>query len=222
MASRAKKLIGAEIIPSAVENARKNAAHNHVTNAEFLCGDAKDAARILYERGERPDVIVIDPPRKGCDAAVISTIAAMRPTRVVYVSCDPATLARDLKQFTAEDYNIEAVTPVDMFPGTAHVETVCLLSKLKSNQHIEVELDMDELDLTDAEKKATYQEIKDYVLEHSGLKVSSLYIAQVKQKCGIIERENYNKPKSEDAKQPQCPPDKEKAIKEALQYFGMI
>ena len=102
MASRAKKLIGAEIIPSAVENARKNAAHNHVTNAEFLCGDAKDAARILYERGERPDVIVIDPPRKGCDAAVITTIAAMRPTRVVYVSCDPATLARDLKQFTAE------------------------------------------------------------------------------------------------------------------------
>lgn len=102
------------------------------------------------------------------------------------------------------------------------IETVCLLSKLKSTQHIEVELDMDELDLTDAEKKATYQEIKDYVLEHTGLKVSSLYIAQVKQKCGIIERENYNKPKSEDAKQPQCPPDKEKAIKEALRHFGMI
>ncbi len=125
LAEQAQKVIGAEIIPSAVENARKNAAHNHVTNAEFLCGDAKDAARILYERGERPDVIVIDPPRKGCDAAVITTIAAMRPTRVVYVSCDPATLARDLKQFTAEDYNIEAVTPVDMFPCTAHVETVC-------------------------------------------------------------------------------------------------
>ena len=103
-----------------------------------------------------------------------------------------------------------------------HVETVCLLSKLNAKQHIEINLDMDELDLTDAEKKATYQEIKDYVMEHSGLKVSSLYIAQVKQKCGIIERENYNKPKSEDAKQPQCPPDKEKAIKEALKHFGMI
>ena len=102
------------------------------------------------------------------------------------------------------------------------VETVCLLSKLNAKQHIEINLDMDELDLTDAEKKATYQEIKDYVLEHSGLKVSSLYIAQVKQKCGIIERENYNKPKSEDAKQPQCPPDKEKAIKEVLKHFGMI
>ena len=118
----------------------------------------------------------------------------------------------------------------DLFPCTVdihgtvstHVETVCLLSKLKSTQHIEVELDMDELDLTAAEKKATYQEIKDFVLEHTGLKVSSLYIAQVKQKCGIIERENYNKPKSEDAKQPQCPPEKEEAIKEALKHFGMI
>lgn len=105
---------------------------------------------------------------------------------------------------------------------TTHVETVVLLSKLNAKQHIEIDLSMDELDLTDAEKKATYQEIKDYVLEHSGLKVSSLYIAQVKQQCGIIERENYNKPKSEDAKQPQCPSDKEKAIKEALRYFGMI
>ena len=151
MASRAKKLIGAEIIPSAVENARKNAAHNHVANAEFLCGDAKDAARILYERGERPDVIVIDPPRKGCDAAVITTIAAMRPTRVVYVSCDPATLARDLKQFTAEDYNIEAVTPVDMFPGTAHVETVVLLSHKKPDGHGEG-LVINESNLEDTDK----------------------------------------------------------------------
>ena len=128
---------------------------------------------------------------------------------------------------------ISPISGVEQFPRThgesdiisglsSHVETVCLLSKLKSTQHIEVELDMDELDLTDAEKKATYQEIKDYVLEHSGLKVSNLYIAQVKKKCGIIERENYNKPKSEDAKQPQCPPDKEKAIKEALKHFGMI
>ena len=105
---------------------------------------------------------------------------------------------------------------------SCHVESVCLLSKLNAKQHIEVDIHMDELDLTDAEKKATYSEIKEYVLEHTGLKVSSLYIAQVKQKCGIIERENYNKPKSEDARQPQCPPDKEKAIKEALLHFGMI
>ena len=146
----------------------------------------------------------------------------LKPKRVVYVSCNPETLARDLRVLVDGGYRAEWATPVDMFPGTEHVETICLLSKLNAKQHIEINLDMDELDLTDAEKKATYQEIKDYVLEHSGLKVSSLYIAQVKQKCGIIERENYNKPKSEDAKQPQCPPDKEKAIKEALTHFGMI
>ena len=222
MASRAKKLIGAEIIPSAVENARKNAAHNHVTNAEFLCGDAKDAARILYERGERPDVIVIDPPRKGCDAAVISTIAAMRPTRVVYVSCDPATLARDLKQFTAEEYNIEAVTPVDMFPGTAHVETVVQLVRKKPDTYIDITVDMDELDLTSSEAKATYDEIKDYIFDKYHVKVSSLYIAQVKQRHGIIERDCYNNSKKETPNQPQCPSEKVKLIEEALRHFKMI
>ena len=160
--------------------------------------------------------------RQGLAPDVVEAAASMEPERIVYVSCDPATLARDVARFAPLGYHPVRACAVDLFPGTANVETVCLLSKLKSTQHIEVELDMDELDLTDAEKKATYQEIKDNVLEHSGLKVSSLYIAQIKQKCGIIERENYNKPKSEDAKQPQCPPDKEKAIKEALQHFGMI
>ena len=146
----------------------------------------------------------------------------MRPTRVVYVSCDPATLARDLKQFTAEDYNIEAVTPVDMFPGTAHVETVVLLSQQKPDDTIEIDLDLDELDATSAELKATYQEIKDYVLKEFGLKVSSLYISQVKRKCGIEVGENYNLPKSENARVPQCPKEKEDAIKAALKYFAMI
>lgn len=131
MAKHAKKLIGAEIIPAAIENAKRNAARNHIENAEFLCGDAAQAAKILFDRGEKPDVIVIDPPRKGCDASLISTIAAMRPERVVYVSCDPATLARDLKRFDESGYKIQAVTPVDMFPCTAHVETVVWLSKGK-------------------------------------------------------------------------------------------
>ena len=153
---------------------------------------------------------------------MLNAIASSGVSQIAYVSCNPSTLARDVKLLAAAGYQLEWAQPVDMFPWTKHVETVCLLSKLNAKQHIEINLDMDELDLTDAEKKATYQEIKDYVLEHSGLKVSSLYIAQVKQKCGIIERENYNKPKSEDAKQPQCPPDKEKAIKEALTHFGMI
>ena len=131
MAHKAKKLIGAEIVAAAIENAKRNAARNHIENAEFICGDAAQAAKVLHERGEKPDVIVIDPPRKGCDAALITTIAAMRPDRVVYVSCDPATLARDLKLFDENGYKIRAVTPVDMFPCTAHVETVCLLSREK-------------------------------------------------------------------------------------------
>ena len=115
----------------------------------------------------------------------------------------------------AKGYDINSI-------NSTHVETVCLLSKLNVNHHIEVELNLDELDLTDVEKKATYEEIKAYVLENTGLKVSNLYIAQVKQKYGIIERENYNKPKSENVRQPQCPPEKENAIKDALKHFGMI
>ena len=177
------------------------------------------------ERSEgmlHPDVIVVDPPRKGCDEKCLETILKMKPERVVYVSCDPATLARDLKYLCREEYELRQVQPVDMFPQSVHVETVCLLSKLHSDQHIEVELQMDELDLTSAESKATYEEIKDYVLEHSGLKVSSLYIAQVKEKCGIIERVNYNLPKSENSRQSKCPPEKEAAIREALGYFHMI
>ena len=222
LARHAKKAIGVEIVPQAIEDAKFNAAQNGMENAEFFCMDAGQAAKMLADRRTRPDVIVVDPPRKGVSVDVIEAISAMAPQRVVYVSCDPATLARDLKLLTAAGYTLQTAEAFDLFPRCAHVETVCLLSKLKSTQHIEVELDMDELDLTDAEKKATYQEIKNYVLEHCGLKVSNLYIAQVKQKCGIIERENYNKPKSEDARQPQCPPEKEKAIKEALKHFGMI
>lgn len=222
LSDHAKKVLGAEIVPEAIDDARENAARNGVKNAEFFCGDASDVAKKLARENLRPDVITVDPPRKGLAADVVEIIAEMQPGRVVYVSCDSATMARDVKRLADLGYTAQRACAVDMFPRADHVETICLLSKLNAKQHIEINLDMDELDLTDAEKKATYQEIKDYVLEHSGLKVSSLYIAQVKQKCGIIERENYNKPKSEDAKQPQCPPDKEKAIKEALTHFGMI
>ena len=213
---------------------------NGIENRAFECGSIKTespesqgslSAYDSNEGGTYPGTLgagkeftalVLDPPRVGVDKAAIDAIAASGIGRIAYVSCNPATLARDCKLLCAGGYVINSVQPVDMFPETEHVETVCLLSKLNTKQHIEVDIHMDELDLTDAEKKATYGEIKDYVLEHTGLKVSSLYIAQVKQKCGIIERENYNKPKSEDARQPQCPPDKEKAIKEALLHFGMI
>ena len=222
LSDHAKKVLGAEIVPEAIDDARENAVRNEVKNVEFFCGDASDVAKKLAQEHLRPDVITVDPPRKGLAPDVVESIAEMQPERVVYVSCDSATMARDVKRFAELGYTATRAAAVDMFPRADHIETICLLSKLNAKQHIEINLDMDELDLTDAEKKATYQEIKDYVLEHSGLKVSSLYIAQVKQKCGIIERENYNKPKSEDAKQPQCPPDKEKAIKEALTHFGMI
>ena len=219
MAPAAEKVIGVEIIEEAVEAARENAAGNGLENCEFIAGDV---LKVLDSIEEKPEYIILDPPRDGIHPKALQKIIAYGVERMVYISCKPTSLARDLEALTAGGYRVEKVVCVDMFPQTASVETVCLLSKLNTKQHIEINLDMDELDLTDAEKKATYQKIKDYVLEHSGLKVSSLYIAQVKQKCGIIERENYNKPKSEDAKQPQCPPDKEKAIKEALKHFGMI
>ena len=223
LAQKAKMVYGVEIVEPAIQDARKNAEINQIQNAEFYVGRAEDILPEKYKKEQiKADVIVVDPPRKGCEQTLLETILQMQPKRIVYVSCDSATLARDLKYLCKEKYQIEKIQPVDMFPESVHVETVCLLSKLNAKQHIEVEIKMDELDLTAAESKATYEEIKAYVLEHSGMKVSSLYIAQVKQKCDIIERENYNKPKSEDAKQPQCPPEKEKAIMEALKHFGMI
>ena len=222
LARRARHVIGGEIVPEAIRDAEESARRNGVGNVEFLCGDASRLAAELRQRGLRPDVICVDPPRKGLAPDVVEAAASMEPERIVYVSCDPATLARDVARFAPLGYRPVRACAVDLFPGTANVKTVCLLSKLQSKEHIEIEVKMDELDLTSAESKATYEEIKAYVLEHTGLKVSRLYIAQVKQKCGIIERENYNKPKSENAKQLQCPPEKEKAIKEALHHFGMI
>lgn len=222
LARRARHVIGGEIVPEAIRDAEDSARRNGVGNVEFLCGDASRLAAELRQRGLRPDVICVDPPRKGLAPDVVEAAASMTPGRIVYVSCDPATLARDVARFAPLGYCPVRACAVDLFPGTAHVETVCSLSKLQSKEHIEIEVTMDELDLTAAESKATYEEIREYVLEHTGLKVSHLYIAQVKQKYGIIERENYNKPKSEDAKQPQCPPEKEKAITEALHHFGMI
>lgn len=167
-------------------------------------------------------MIGIDPPRKGVSEDVIAAMAQMAPARIVYVSCDPATLARDVARLREKGYAAKKAHCFDLFPRCAHVETVVLLSKLKVDHHIEIELKMDELDLTAAESKATYDEIKAYVLNKYGLKVSQLYIAQIKRKCGIIERKNYNVSKKEDAKVPQCPPEKEAAIMDALKHFQMI
>ena len=222
LAKRAKRAIGAEIVAPAIRDSEENAVRNGIQNAEFFCGDAADIAAKLEAEGLRPDVITVDPPRKGLAPEVIGSVAAMGPKRVVYVSCDPATLGRDVKIFAGFGYKAVRACAVDMFPGTRHVETVVLLSQQKSTSHIEVELDLSELETTTAEAKATYSEIKQYVLEKYGLKVSSLYIAQIKQKYGIIERENYNLPKTEGSKVPQCPKDKEDAIVDALKHFKMI
>ena len=222
LAQRARSVLGIEAVPPAVKDARRNAKLNNIKNAEFICENAETALPRLVAEGKRFSAILLDPPRRGAEKPALDAIVNSGAERVAYVSCNPATLARDCKILAAAGYSPMSVQPVDMFPMTHHVETVCLLSKLQSKEHIEIEVTMDEMDLTSAESKATYEEIREYVFEHTGLKVSYLYIAQVKQKHGIIERENYNKPKSKNAKQPQCPPDKEKAIKEALRHFGMI
>lgn len=222
LAQKAKFVRGVEIVPAAIENAKENAKLNGLENTEFFVGKAEEVLPREYKKnGVYADVIVVDPPRKGCDETLLETMIEMNPDRIVYVSCDSATLARDLKYLCERGYELRKVCPVDQFGMTVHVETVCQLVLRKPAVHINIDVDVEEL-VQDKRGMATYGQIKDYVLEHSGLKVSSLYIAQVKQKCGIIERENYNKPKSEDAKQPQCPPEKEKAIMEALRYYGMI
>ena len=221
MSRSAGQVIGVEVVPQAIEDAKDNALRNGIENARFFCADAGKAALQLASEGIHPDVITVDPPRKGISQDVIDAIDRMDPARVVYVSCDPATLARDVKLLEEKGYRYQRGEAVDLFPRTKHVETVCQLVLRKPAAHINIDVDVEEL-VQDKRGMATYGQIKDYVLEHSGLKVSSLYIAQVKQKCGIIERENYNKAKSEDAKQPQCPPEKEKAIMEALRHFGMI
>ena len=225
MADQCRELIGVEIVPEAIESAKANAARMGkavAAKSRFFCADAGQAATQLAAEGLHPDIVMLDPPRKGCDEATLSAVVRMAPRRVVYVSCNPATAARDAAWLEKNGYHAEKVQPVDLFPRTKHVEAVLLLTKLNVERHIEVDVSMDELDVTAAESKATYNEIREHVWEHHQLKVSNLYIAQVKQKHGIIERENYNKPKSENAKQPKCPKEKEDAIVEALRHFQMI
>ena len=223
MARKAGMVWGGEVVPQAVDDAIANAQRNHIENARFLCADAGEAARYLEGEGGRPDVVCVDPPRKGLAEDVVDTIADMGPQRVVYVSCDPGTLGRDVKRFAGRDYTLKKAVAVDMFPRTAHVETVVLLSKGEvDSKKIRVEFSLEDMDMSEFQDGATYPQIKEYVLEHTGLKVSNLYISQIKRKCGIGVGKNYNLPKSEDSRQPQCPPEKEKAIREAFKHFGMI
>ena len=231
LAQKAKKVYGVEIVPEAIADAKNNAKINGIENAEFFVGKSEEVLPEYYEKyakehpGEHAhaDVIVVDPPRKGCEENLLRTMADMQPDRIVYVSCDSATLARDLKILQELGYEVKKVRGVDQFPMTCHVETVVLLSKGEvDSKKIRVEFSLEDMDMSEFQDGATYTQIKDYVLEHSGLKVSNLYISQIKRKCGIEVGKNYNLPKSEDSRQPLCPPEKEKAIREAFKYFGMI
>ena len=224
LARRAGRVYGVEIVPQAIRDAKNNAAINDISNARFYVGKAEEVLPGMYEKeGVQADVIVVDPPRKGCEQVVLETMVKMQPERIVYVSCDPATLARDVKYLRENGYELDRVKAVDMFPHTVHVETVVLLSKGEiDSKKVRVEFSLEDMDMSGFQKGATYEQIKAYVLEKFELKVSSLYISQIKRKCGLDVGQNYNLSKKENAKVPKCPPEKEAAIMDALKYFQMI
>ena len=216
------KVYGIEIVDAAVENAKQNAILNNVKNIDFIVGDVEFAFdKLLKEDGVVPNIVFVDPPRKGLDDVTIENLNKLKLDKIVYISCNPATLVRDLAKLE-DKYKVEKIVPVDNFCYTSHVETIVLLSKLDSKKYISVELPMDNMDLTSAESKATYKQIQNYVLEKFRFKVSTLYIAQVKKKHGLEVREHYNIPKNEKQKVPQCSIEKEEAILDALKHFKML
>ena len=220
LAPVAKKVVGVEIVEEAVKAAQTNAEKNGLDNCYFLAGDV---LKVIDEIEEKPDLIVLDPPRDGIHPKALKKIIQYGVERIVYVSCKPTSLVRDLQVLQESGYQVIKAKAVDMFPGTANVETVVLLSKGEiDSKKVRVEFSLEDMDMSEFQDGATYPQIKEYVLEHTGLKVSNLYISQIKRKCGLEVGKNYNLPKSEDSRQPQCPPEKEKAIREAFKYFGMI
>ena len=222
-ASAAKEVIGVELNKDAVRDAVTNAKANGEKNIRFYNNDAGKFMVQMASQNAHADVVFMDPPRSGSTEEFMDAVAILNPDRVVYVSCNPETLARDLAYFKKKGYKAARGWAVDQFPMTGHVETVVLLSKGEvDSKKIRVEFSLEDMDMSEFQDGATYTQIKDYVLEHSGLKVSNLYISQIKRKCGIEVGKNYNLPKSEDSRQPMCPPEKEKAIREAFKYFGMI
>ena len=219
LAKQAKKAIGAEIVPPAIEDAKENAARNNIENAEFFCGDAADIAAKLEREGLRPDVITVDPPRKGLAPEVIAYVAGMGPKRVVYVSCDPATLGRDVKIFDGFGYKAVRAAAVDMFPGTRHVETVVLLSRETNPLTVEVRM---EVETGEVKEHPTYKRIQEYVQEKYGFKVHTAYIAEVKRMVGLDMHKAPNAVEQRKHEYHPCPPEKVEAIKDALRHFGLI
>ena len=219
----AGKVIGVELNQDAVRDAVNNAKMNGIDNIRFYCNDAGRFLVNMAEQGEKADVVIMDPPRSGSTEEFMDAVGKLGAGKVVYVSCNPETLARDVRYMKKLGYRAVEAWPVDMFPGTVHVETVVLLSKGEiDSKKVRVEFSLEDMDMSGFQKGATYEQIKTYVLEHSGLKVSSLYISQVKRKCGLDVGQNYNLSKKEDAKVPQCPPEKERAIRDALKFFHLI
>ena len=220
---KAGQVIGVELNQDAVRDAVNNAKLNQISNIRFYCNDAGRFMVNMAERGDRADVVIMDPPRSGSTEEFMDSIKKMGADKLVYISCNPETLARDLRYMKKLGYRVDGnVVGVDMFAETYHVETVVLLSQQKPDDTIEIDLDLDELDATAAETKATYEEIKAYAWDKHHLKVSSLYISQIKRKCGLEVGQNYNLSKSENPKVPKCPPEKEAAIMDALKHFQMI
>ena len=220
MAPAAGKVIGVEIVEEAVEAAKKNAAANGLDNCEFIAGDV---LKVLDEVEEKPDMIILDPPRDGIHPKALPKIIAYDVEHIVYISCKPTSLVRDLEVFLENGYRVDKAVAVDQFPWTANVETVVLLSKgMVDSRKVKVDFSLEDMDLSEFKGKATYEQIKAYVLEQTGLKVSSLYIAQIKKKCGLDVGENFNLAKSENARQPKCTPEKEEAIMQAFKHFGIV
>ncbi len=230
----AKKVIGVEIVKDAILNALYNAKLNNVNNISFFAQDATEFMINLTKRKSKIDIVIMDPPRSGSTKEFLNALVSLSPKKIIYVSCNPYTLIEDLKLLQNE-YEVKFVQPIDMFPHTFHVETVVLLSHKSNNSKVNVNLNFDNdkgkklmekvVENVDSRKKlerASYPEIKEYILNKYNVKVSSLNIAQIKTKYGIIERECYNKPKSENSRQPNCTKEKEKLIVDALKHFKMI
>ncbi|HGA0236064.1 TPA: 23S rRNA (uracil(1939)-C(5))-methyltransferase RlmD [Streptococcus agalactiae] len=222
VAKQVKHVYGVEVVEKAVSDAKENATRNGITNSTYVADSAENAMAKWLKEGIKPTVIMVDPPRKGLTESFVYSAAQTKADKITYISCNSATMARDIKLFEELGYHLVKIQPVDLFPMTHHVETVALLSKLDVDKHINVEIKLDELDLTSAESKATYAQIKEYILKKFDLNVSTLYIAQIKKKCGIVLREHYNKSKKEKQVIPQCTPEKEEAIMDALRHFKMI
>lgn len=220
-ADKVKSVRGMDIIPEAIADAKKNAQRMGFDNTHYEAGRAEEIIPKWYKEGYRADALIVDPPRTGLDDKLLDTILKYQLAKMVYVSCNTATLARDLVKLS-KVYDVHYIQSVDMFPHTARTEAVVKLSKRDINHHIDLEINEDDLKDISVQKEATYSEIKDYVFRKFELKVSTLNIAQVKRKLGIIERENYNHSKKENQRVPNCPPKKEQAILDALSWFGMI